>query len=518
MLKNYFTFSRFTLFVALCISAIAAWYSVLGLTAIFAGAVLPIIIMGSILEIAKITTTVWLHRYWNLAPKIIKFYLTAAVIALACLTSMGIFGLLSKAHLDQGLTSGDVGAQVALIDEKIKTQRDNIDLARKALGQMDAQVDQRLARGDSEAGAERAVQIRRSQAAERNRLQAEISTAQKEIAKLNEQRAPIATQLRKVEAEVGPVKYIAALIYGDNPDISMLERAVRWVIILIVVVFDPLAIVLILAANKSLVWEREGEVKVDTLSPAKTTPAPADQISSIDSGQDNIDALNGYSGSQPVMGPENLVSGNITPVMGNNNIEKDVEVVDNTVIDNTVALNESAAATDLPQPSVEVVEVDSQLEVVDDSKDPVVEDIKVEAPVSEPIITDGVTKQANIFSMNDEYAILDGKKISTSALKELHPEFVTKDPITNDILFGTKFPAIAKVGDIYTRVDVTPHKTYKFNGVKWIQLNREGNNTYLQNTAYLQYLISKLDKGEYDPEFLTEYEQEEISNYLKGTT
>lgn len=493
MLKNYLTFSRFTLLVALSISAIAAWYSVLGLTAIFAGAVLPIVIMGSILEIAKITTTVWLHRYWHLAPKIIKFYLTCAVIALACLTSMGIFGLLSKAHLDQGLTSGDVGAQVALIDEKIKTQRDNIDLARRALTQMDAAVDQRLARGDSEAGAERAVQIRRSQAGERSKLQAEIAAAQKEIAKLNEQRAPIASQMRKVEAEVGPIKYIAALIYGDNPDISMLERAVRWVIILIVVVFDPLAIVLILAANKSLVWEKlapkEQEVVQDTVEPTPVLPAVAEPAGEnlVANGETHGDTVS----EQTV---EEL------PVMEDKPVEIKEDPVDNVVVAGV-------------EPEVKVDEPVTQ--VVEDVKP--VEETRVE-PDNTPIVTDGVTTQANIFSLEDEYAILDGKKIRTSALKELHPEFVTKDPIVNDILYGTKFPPVAKVGDVYTRVDVTPHKTYKFNGVKWIQVNRENNTTYLQNTSYIQYLISKLDKGEYEPEWLTSYEQEEISNYLNGTT
>jgi hypothetical protein len=172
------------------------------------------------------------------------------------ITSMGIFGFLSKAHLDQAVPAGDISSQVQIFDDKIKTERDNIEAARKALKQMDAQVDEKLSRTTDDRGAERAVQIRRNQAKERNALQNEISSAQKKISSLQEQRAPIASQARKVEAEVGPIKYIAALIYGDNPDANLLEKAVRWVIILIVLVFDPLALVLILAADQTFTWHR----------------------------------------------------------------------------------------------------------------------------------------------------------------------------------------------------------------------------------------------------------------------
>ena len=249
-------FGYILLLIALTISGVAAFYSIAGLTAIFAAAFWPIVIMGSVLELGKIITTVWLHKYWDRAPWQFKAYLVPAIVILMLITSMGIFGFLSKAHLDQAVPAGDVSAQVQIFDDKIKTERDNITAARKALAQMDSQVDAKLARTDDDKGAERAVQIRRSQSRERTALQNEISTAQKKITTLQEQRAPIASQARKVEAEVGPVKYIAALIYGDNPDANVLEKAVRWVIILIVLVFDPLALVLILAADQTFEWHR----------------------------------------------------------------------------------------------------------------------------------------------------------------------------------------------------------------------------------------------------------------------
>jgi hypothetical protein len=170
---------------------------------------------------------------------------------------MGIFGFLSKAHSDQSLVSGDVSAKIAVYDEKIKTAKENIDANRKALKQMDEAVDQVMARSTSETGADKAVAIRRAQQKERGRLLAEIETYQKTVSSLNEERAPIAAEVRKVEAEVGPIKYIAAMIYGDNPDENTLERSVRWLIILLICVFDPLAVLMLIAANLTQIKSKE---------------------------------------------------------------------------------------------------------------------------------------------------------------------------------------------------------------------------------------------------------------------
>jgi hypothetical protein len=241
---------------AISLSCIAAWYSIAGLTAIFAAAVVPIIIMGGILEVSKLVVASWLYRNWNDVPTTFKAYFTVAVVILMMITSMGIFGFLSKAHLDQAVPAGDISAQVTIYDDKIKTERDNITAARKALTQMDAQIDQKLSRSTDEKGADKAIQIRRAQGSERKKLQNEISESQKTIVKLQTERAPIASQARKIEAEVGPIKYIAALIYGDTLDANVLEKAVRWVIIMIVLVFDPLAVLMLVAVNWSLTKRR----------------------------------------------------------------------------------------------------------------------------------------------------------------------------------------------------------------------------------------------------------------------
>ena len=252
-----------TLFSGLAISAVAVYYSVAGLVSIFAAAAIPIIVMGSALEISKLVATVWLKLNWKRAPVFIRSYLLAAIAVLMLITSMGIFGFLSKAHSDQSLVSGDVQSKIAIYDEKIKTEKDNIDAARKALAQMDASVNETLSRSTSEQGADKATSIRRSQAKERANLQKEITTAQANIVKLQDERAPIAAEVRKVEAEVGPIKYIAKFVYGDNPDANILEKAVTWVIILIVVVFDPLAIIMLLAAQMTFQWNKP-ETKTET--------------------------------------------------------------------------------------------------------------------------------------------------------------------------------------------------------------------------------------------------------------
>lgn len=248
------------LLTGLTISAVAIYYSVVGLAAIFSAAFIPIVIMGGSLEIAKLVCASWLKANWDRVPRLLKIYMTTAVIVLMLITSMGIFGFLSKAHSDQSLVSGDVMSKISVYDEKIKTAKDNIDANRKALKQMDDAVDQVMARSTTEGGADKAVAIRRGQSKERSRLQAEIASEQKLIAQQQELRAPIAAEVRKVEAEVGPLKYIAAFVYGAT-DESILEKAVTWVIITIIVVFDPLAVIMLLAAQMSFLWLKQPEPK-----------------------------------------------------------------------------------------------------------------------------------------------------------------------------------------------------------------------------------------------------------------
>jgi hypothetical protein len=272
------TLAYLLLLTGLTISAVAIYYSVVGLTAIFSAAAIPIIVMGSALEVAKLVCASWLKANWERAPRFMKYYMVTAVIVLMLITSMGIFGFLSKAHNDQNLVSGDVQSKIAIYDEKIKIARDNIDANRKALKQMDEAVDQVMGRSNDEKGADKAVAIRRGQAKERARLQSEIAAEQKTITSLNEERAPIAAEVRKVEAEVGPIKYIAKFVYGDHgADENMLEKAVTWIIILIVVVFDPLAVIMLLAAQMTFGWIREQKKPIVEPAPEYIEESPTEE-------------------------------------------------------------------------------------------------------------------------------------------------------------------------------------------------------------------------------------------------
>lgn len=291
----------FALLSGLSISAVAVWYSVAGLVAIFAASVIPIIVMGVVLEIGKLVATIWLKHNWDIAPRLIKLYLFVAVVILMFITSMGIFGYLSKAHLDQAVPTGNVVARIEIIDQKIQTQNDLITSSRTVLKQMDDAVNQSLGRGvaapaanatpaqiqAAQTAAERntnaSAQLRRNQSRERTAQLDTINKAQAEIQKLRDERAPIATELRKVEAEVGPIKYIAALIYDTKPDADLLEKAVRWVIVLIVAIFDPLAVVLLLASQYSFAWFRKQREFRGNAEPVASVvvPTPEPDISEV---------------------------------------------------------------------------------------------------------------------------------------------------------------------------------------------------------------------------------------------
>lgn len=356
-----------TLFVALSISGVAAYYSIIGLGKIFAGAFLPIVIMGGVLEVGKIVTALWLHRHWERVPRLLRFYLVGAVIVLMLLTSMGIFGFLSSAHIEQTANARQSIAQIEQLDtnirrqeaiistsfaeiEKIETASENqndqinvqiekelarietvrasyndlvneqrdiiedasstLDLLEKYIADQNIEALQTLvgAKVDGNYGRNTAKKVETFRESEKkiadsvvatsrerinslrdaereelkqsnelldrlrerlgvqelstvqreriDRLKNNIETAENTIDNLREEKYTLETDYRKLEAEVGPVKYIAEMIYGDA-DAALLENAVRWVIVAIVFVFDPLAILLLIAAQIGLTYRKE---------------------------------------------------------------------------------------------------------------------------------------------------------------------------------------------------------------------------------------------------------------------
>ena len=246
-----------TFLSAISISIIAAGYSIVGLATLFAGAVVPIILMGSALEVGKLVAASWLYHNWNSdVPRLLKSYLFIAIIVLVFITSLGIFGFLSKAHLDQVKPTSSNNIKIELIDNQIKSQQLIIDRSQKTLTLLDKALEVYI---DKEY-VTRGLKERKKQKPERDALTLSINEASDKIAELSDKKGSLKLEQDKIEAEVGPIKYVAELIYGENAK-DMFDHAVRVVILILIFVFDPLAVLLLIAANISLrQWRRKREI------------------------------------------------------------------------------------------------------------------------------------------------------------------------------------------------------------------------------------------------------------------
>ena len=432
-------FGIFTLLTALAIAGVAAWFSIEGLMAIFSASALPIAIMAGTLEVGKLLTASWLYRYWNETTLLLKTYLSIAVVVLMLITSMGIFGYLSKAHLDQAGETGDAFAKVERIDgqiqreenkialledrilgiggsvdvsESIKQQEEirdgawarvqgdidyangQIDRLRDQLAVLDKAVNDLREKGVEvvtldEGGAfrqaetekidyvaqanelfaqqkEQRDQIRadiqvqqdnidkyRAQAqktiddanAEINRLRNQNSSQQDEnIIKIDEYNTQIdeiydnivilkdekfeaESIVRNLEKEVGPIKYVAQLIYGEDTE-SYLDQAVRLFILMLVFVFDPLAVVLIIAANQTLLryginLEKTGPDLRDQLKEESSPDLPR-QPSPPSAVDDAADVMSGYKQPAPMIVEKEVIKE--VPVEVIKEVEKEVVV------------------------------------------------------------------------------------------------------------------------------------------------------------------------------------------------
>lgn len=703
-MKNKLLLTILTFVTALSISAVAIYYSVAGLAAIFAAAVIPIIIMGGILEIAKLVTTVWLHRYWSQAKWWLKTYLTIAVVVLMFITSMGIFGFLSKAHIEQTSASQESVAQVERFDNEIKRQTALVERYETRIKQLESggggvdsgiqsqidgeqrridsayariqpQIDEqnRIIEGQSKLfsdqitkidqdlatlqkyiddkevakaqamvgvstdgswgpGTARAVNTwKANKSAERaqlvNKIQdinrdnsniqaardeikrlrstvdVQVAESNKTIARLREslgknksedidaqlkeqmsglkdaqaaldeatkQKYALQTEYRKLEAEVGPVKYIAEFIYGEDADKNMLERAVRWVIITIIFVFDPLAVLLLLASQYSFEYHKREEEEAkperkklsellsdtptdDELAMRIVPPEESDVVTSRPFTEDEIAALDRVLDKEIEI--QQTLHEQITTLEDHLAQERELresyiklyedESAETKVLGDKIDQLEErltqlqserdrlftahgyemeradTLATQLVEaqkPVEEIVEI-----VPEPQPEPTVDSTEITvdapAPVVQPVVNEiktfGVTNQAIFYHPSEDYVNFEGKQISINALKGLRPDLLLSpgDPV-NQILFGNAFPRYARISDIYIRTDVMPHVVYKFNGKKWIEVDKNQSTSYLQYIPYLQFLIQKIESGEYDADNLTDHEREEIENHL----
>ena len=575
--------------VALCLSTVAAFYSIVGLTAIFAASVIPVVIMGSILEVAKLVITVWLHEYWPRVKWAMRLYLVPSVAILMFITSMGIFGFLSKAHIEQVGQGQENAAQLqrievelkrqteivekaearaktlettgtgsdANVNSQIKTEQDRIDAAlarvQPAIDEQNkiidaqtriyqdqiAKIDQQSAQlqafidgkeidkaqalvgtavdsnwGPGTAAAvrnwqavrarERAAAVEKleqannnptiraardeiarvrrtveTQVAESNRLidrlrnqlgkgdtasvetlvneqQDRIKVATAEIEKLTRTKYELQAEFRKLEVEVGPIKYIAELIY-DTTDQTILEKAVRWVIILIVAVFDPLAVMMLLAATESRSWVRAvlpvppTSMATTTATPIPTPPTPVDDKSPVYQPGYKKHRVRVWRRKR-----KETVEPASTPVVA----------------------------------------------LVEDEDDPTDSDVVREA------------KRA-WKAENPDSTLKEQKRLFSQGLIDRLP-WEEKLPVpesqhvVDKIPFGQVWPDNPVKGFMFLRTDYFPSKLFKYNGNKWIEVDKSLTDSYAYNSAYIEYLMDKIAAGEYDPELLSPAEQEQI--------
>lgn len=244
--------SLLTFVTSLAIAAVAAWYSIIGLTAIFAAAVIPIIIMGIVLEVGKLVAAAWVYNHWRETSILLRTYLVSAIVVLMLITSMGIYGFLSKSHIDAGINTGEISVKIERVDNRIKSEQRQIDRAEKNILEMDTTLEK------TEYGFfdDSRLEERKRQSAEREQLNSIITKSENSIDDLLDKKSEYELEVKNFEVEVGPIKYIAALIYGDEAK-NYLDNTVRYVILLLIFVFDPLAVLLLISANMSYRKELE---------------------------------------------------------------------------------------------------------------------------------------------------------------------------------------------------------------------------------------------------------------------
>ena len=252
-----------TLISGISLSIIAAGYSIIGLAALFAGATTAIYAMGGALEVAKLVMASWLYNNWNspLLPKSIKYYLTSAVVILIFITSVGIFGFLSKAHLAQVVPESNNKLQVQILDEQIEQRQNVINRSQLQLEKMDELIiNQSEETSFFSSSSQRAIAERNNQKEERLSLEKTIDESLNKINELSDKKAGIKTEQLKLEADLGPIKYVAEFIYGDEAE-DYFDEAVRIIIIILIFVFDPVAVLMLISANISLREKRINEVE-----------------------------------------------------------------------------------------------------------------------------------------------------------------------------------------------------------------------------------------------------------------
>lgn len=261
-------FAIITLLSALSLAAVADWFSIIGFMTIYAASPTHALIMGVVLALAKLVTTSWVYRNWEFVDWKIKTPLIGFVVALMVATSIGTYGFLTKSHLDQTGGTIDNGAKVERLDQQIAREKSVILDDEKVIVQLDATINSYIGKDRTD----KSLAVRKSQTPQRKQLRDDIDAAQKRIDAFSDEKLRLQSEVRKQQLDVGPIRYIAELFYGVAEDATQnIEAAVRIFTLLITLTLDPLAVVLLVAANHTLLRLRD-EKKVPT--PEHKDPIP----------------------------------------------------------------------------------------------------------------------------------------------------------------------------------------------------------------------------------------------------
>lgn len=275
------------IFSAIVLSVVSAAFSIQGIITIFSGAVLGAGVMGGTLEFSKIVATIWLYSWWKKASKLLKAYLVFAVVVLITISSIGIFGFLARAYVGQRNPGQEIEGRITRIDLSIEREERNIDRSQEALDLLDQSIEQFFSLNAISLG----LQRREEQRSERDFLRQEMVESQQRIDELLDERFRLENQLNEFTVNVGPIEYIAVLIYGEQNAEDNFDNAARILIILFVLVFDPFAVLLMVAGNIS--FDENRKTKRRRRSASKRTQKksvsrkPSKKVNAVDKSVDS---------------------------------------------------------------------------------------------------------------------------------------------------------------------------------------------------------------------------------------
>ena len=654
-------FNYITLLSALLISSVAIFFSVAGLVAIFPAYAWSIIVMGTSLELGKLVAAVWLHRNWKTAVWYLRWYLAIAVAVLMFITSMGIFGYLSKSHVEQASQSQEGIAQVdrvaseiarneaiilranakikgfgengssldsslnrqidkeqARIDSaysrvqpsidaqtatikaeqnNIKTQQDlyrneitRIDAALQVPGADDDALNKKrrtaLWRVRTAASKNEAVKVARKEIASirssvkkeiaasntlidrlRKRMgksteqdiekligaqQDKIKDANKELDTLTEQKYKIEAAGRKLEAEVGPIKYIAKFIYDQEADANLLEKAVTWVIIMLILVFDPLAVLLLIATQYAF-EEHEEEVKrlaqeikdkkeaekkaremaatskrdeAEAKKEAKRLDKERELIAKEDAAaerkekreQKRLDKELELARLQlrakeippePAMPENEIVNEHEVIPLTEHIVEEILEIVESESepFERSVPLNKELILDQINDLVKNVDEVQEEVLEVEIAHKKPWEDLNELSTIA-----DGINNKVSLVKVGENYINFNGKVYRTQALHDAHPELNLD--FASQVKSGEDLPSNARDGLMFLVTSDLPVMLYRFNGKVWDSIDKNLLEFQAYSHEYIKTLIKKVGTGEYNPDFLNDYEKKHIEDLI----